>query len=180
MKRKHPTSVTNKTKKKKRQLWTNQVIDIIRNEAVKQSAADGDVSGPRWIIDSTARFWSSRCLLLISRLVAAVVLLLATSGSDGAKQHPAGLEEGNQKRLFGLRPVPADQSSRFYAQASSLKVNKSVWKPKWNWMFYQFIAAFKCNPEEAPVLWWIYDRVLTVSSTDPQESSINVSGLSLS
>lgn len=71
------------------------------------------------MLDSTVEFWSSRCLLLISGLIATVVLLFATSSSDGAKQHPAGLEEGNQKRLFGLRPVPADKASRFYAQASS-------------------------------------------------------------
>lgn len=56
---------------------------------------------------------------MIGRLVAIVVLLLAAGCSDGAEQHPAGLEEGDQKRLFGLRPVPPDDSCRLRINATS-------------------------------------------------------------
>lgn len=61
---------------------------------------------------------------MIGRLVAIVVLLLPAGRSDGAEQHPAGLEEGDQEGLFGLRPGPPNDSRRLSIDATSFKENK--------------------------------------------------------
>lgn len=76
----------------------------------------------------TSSFWCPGRFLLISGFTAVVILFLPTGCPHRAKQHAAGLEEGHQERLFGLRPVPPDDSSRFYVDASSFqkhKVNKA-------------------------------------------------------
>lgn len=62
----------------------------------------------------TSSFWCPRWFLLIRRFTAIVVLFFPTSSSDWAKQHSAGLEESNKEWLFGLRPIPPNDSSRFY------------------------------------------------------------------
>lgn len=69
----------------------------------------------------TSSFWCLRRFLLISRFIAIVILFFSTSSSHWAKQHSTGLEESNQERLFGLGPVPPNDSSRFYVDASSFK-----------------------------------------------------------
>lgn len=72
----------------------------------------------------TSTFRGPRGLLLIGRLVAIVVLLLPTGRSDGAEQHPAGLEEGDQEGLLGLGPGPPNYSRRLGIDATSFKENE--------------------------------------------------------
>lgn len=86
----------------------------------------------------TSSFWCLRWFLLVSRFITIVVLFLPTSSSDRAKQHPTGLEESNQERLFGLGPVPPNDSSRFYVDTAAFdkpegkyNIQKQTLKKMW-------------------------------------------------
>lgn len=125
-----------------------------------------------WMIDITAGFWSSWCLLLIGWLIPIVVFLFATSSSDRAKQHPAGLEEGNQKGLFGLRPAPADKASRLHAQASSWKIYKPIKKGSKVGCFISSSPLSNVILKQSIVLWWIYSPFLLVNSRNLQKPLI--------
>ena len=60
-------------------------------------------------------------LLLPSGLVAVAVLLLPPRCSDGAQQHLAGLEEGHQEGLLGLRAATAHHPR-------GLHINAPAWR----------------------------------------------------
>lgn len=120
----------------------------------------------------TSGFRCPRWFLLTGWFIAIVVLLLPPSSSDRAKQHPAGLEESNQERLFGLRPIPPNDSSRLYVDTSSFQkreVNKSLEiQFKKNGIFWHFTTALKVESSTFTKVkpWIFFEDLLVVNNNN--------------